>query len=93
MGTILTLLFSKSPETQRPRRKSVKSCSVCDLKLAVEGIVNVRYCLPHTAWLKVQGKKAIEGTVRLVLALDTLRDSSMFASGQHTNYYKIRKIW
>ena len=42
--------------------RGVKSRSVYDLKLVVEGIVNMRYCLPHTAWLKVQGKRASEST-------------------------------
>ena len=44
----------------------------------------MRYCLPHTAWLKLQDKKGVRATCRLVLDLDTLRDSSTVASEQHS---------
>ena len=44
----------------------------------------MRYCLPHAAWLKVQGEKGVRTPSRLAPELDTLRDSSTFASGHHT---------
>ena len=82
MGAILFLLFSRDP-SHNALEGGVFSHVIHGLKLS--GRRHFEHALLLTAYRMAQGQrqKGVRAPDRLVLDLETLRDSSTFASGQH----------
>ena len=86
MGTVLFSFFQE-PHDTKPSKEGVSSHDGNQYLMPYR-----RHCVDAlllTAYRMAQGprQKGARAPDRLVLDLDTLRDSSTFASGQHTTYY------